>query len=105
MINDNYSLGKIFDGFQSCPKCGGKGLLNADGTMNNSFEGSDSVALIPCGACQPDRVEEATCADCHRPLSKAEGGGVFTVCDTCWEAYYTQATPEELKAQRAPWNQ
>ena len=38
-------------GVQPCPKCGGKGFLNHDGTMNNAFMGSDSDPVISCPEC------------------------------------------------------
>lgn len=50
--NGNY-LGQDFYGVQPCPKCRGKGFLNADGTPNNAFGGSDEGPFVPCLACQP----------------------------------------------------
>lgn len=36
-----------------CPVCDGKGFVNADGTPNNAFEGSDNDPVIPCPRCEP----------------------------------------------------
>jgi hypothetical protein len=40
------------------------------------------------------------CEDCGRPLSLANGGGVFTCCDECWDKYYKQASPYERQQAR-----
>ena len=34
-----------------CPKCNGKGFVNADGSPVNAFEGSDTDPVLVCGEC------------------------------------------------------
>ncbi len=41
------------------------------------------------------------CADCHRAMNRQNGGGVFTVCDDCWDKTYKHATPAERDEARA----
>lgn len=42
-----------------------------------------------------------TCADCHKKMTKAEGGLTFAVCDNCWDKNVKGKSPAERKAQRA----
>jgi hypothetical protein len=38
---------------------------------------------------QPDKHARIyPCADCGIMRSKAEGGAIFTVCDSCWKIHY-----------------
>lgn len=39
-------------GFSPCPRCGGKGFVNPDGSAVNAFEGSDADPTIECPTCR-----------------------------------------------------
>ena len=46
------------------------------------------------------------CADCGRPMTKAEGGTVFTVCDACWigkQNAESRAAMSEDKPMETAW--
>jgi hypothetical protein len=55
MGNGNY-LGQTFEGVQPCPRCHGKGFLNADGTANNAFLGSDQDPVMSCPDCDAEKI-------------------------------------------------
>ena len=59
MGNGNY-LGQTFEGVQPCPKCGGKGFLNSDGSYCDAYKGSDSDPVIPCPDCSAERRAEGS---------------------------------------------
>ena len=74
MGNGNY-LGQDFYAVQPCPKCGGKGFLNPDGSMNNDFQGSDGDPVIGCPACVPAE---------HKSWCLIDKPGCGPVHCTCW---------------------
>jgi hypothetical protein len=47
-----------------------------------------TAANSPAGSTAAD-ARVYPCADCGVLRSKAEGGTVFTVCDACWDKYWT----------------
>lgn len=42
---------------------------------------------------------EYHCEDCGKPMTKAEGGDTFTVCEKCWDKHYKRKPKKPSHAQ------
>jgi ssDNA-binding Zn-finger/Zn-ribbon topoisomerase 1 len=75
---------------QDCdwPGCG------CDPYANKVLEALEEARIAP----QPAPEPNYPCADCGAPRTEAQGGTVFTVCDTCWDKHWKKEPAPEPSA-------
>lgn len=78
-------------GASSDAKDSAPGLLNQETPPSESTAIAGDRAVSDGGSgleSPPNDARVYPCADCGLMRSKAEGGTVFTVCDTCWDKHW-----------------
>ena len=66
---------------------------------NNFFNDKSEVTI---GERKEQKEELFPCMDCGKTRTKAEGGTVFAVCETCWDKHYAKPKKEEKAENEIP---